>query len=179
MYRSSSRYLILQHHPPLFIDPSSNIQGPPSSLPLASPHQAAIWGVSKLQETSQIIASYLATSQADAASHWSGVGCMRFHRIAHPFLPSSYDTNKRLAKCTLVCQIVLWRYGVGQPNVVSVFSFRFPFVSKLGGIGHATSTQRGCEHSHCEIRLTFRAMDLLIHSRFCLSPIPSNWRSGS
>jgi len=36
-----------------------------------------------------------------AASHWSGVGCMRFHRIAHPFLPSSYDTNIRLAKCTL------------------------------------------------------------------------------
>jgi len=25
------------------------------------------------------------------------------------------------------------------------------FVSKLGGIGHATATQRGCEHSYCTL----------------------------
>ena len=35
--------------------------------------------------------------------------------------------------------------------MVSVFSFRFLFVTKLGGIGHAIATQMDCEHSYCTL----------------------------
>ena len=63
--------------------------------------------IPKLQKI-QILVSYLATSQVDAASlHWSEVGCMRFHRIAHPFFPVRMTRKKRLAKCILVRLIVV------------------------------------------------------------------------
>jgi len=107
-------------------------KAPLSLVPLSSPHQADIWGVSKVQET-QIVASYLATWQADAASHWSEVGCMRFHRIAHRFFPISTPRTKRLAKCEPVRFIVAWKGGQSRAAERSLRTFvSNSFVNELG-----------------------------------------------